>query len=74
MKLMKLKLDRQVKKAEIMLYLIDYNPNSTLGNTMIEKASQMGFADQIRIAYGGLALWDQSSEPVISKKKDGRGE
>jgi len=68
--LMKLKLDRQIKSCEIMLYLIDYNPNSKLRNTMIEKASRLGFAEQIRVAHGGLALWHQSSEPVLSVKRN----
>jgi len=68
--LMKLKLDQRIESAEIILYLIDYNPNSKLKNTMIEKASQLRFANQIRIACGGLALWRQSSEQVMSVKRD----
>jgi hypothetical protein len=62
--LMKLKLDRGIKSVEIILYLIDYNPNSRLKNAMIEKAGQLRFADQIRIACGGLALWHQSSSKL----------
>jgi len=72
-KLKKLKLDRAIKSTEIILYLIDYNPNSKLKAKLIEKAKELDFANQIQIAHGGFALWDQSSEPLESIAKSGRG-
>lgn len=64
-----LKLDQQIESSEIILYLIDYNPNSKLIDKMIEKAERLDFAKQVRIACGGFALWDQSSKSLASMKK-----
>ena len=60
----KLKLERDPKKIEIILFLVDYNPNSVSKTQMIEKARELHFAGQIRIADGGLAMWQQSSKPL----------
>lgn len=62
--LQKLKLIQDINKVEMILYLVDYNPNSTLIKTMMEKAMGLSFSDQIRIKDGGLAMWDQSSTPL----------
>lgn len=60
----KLKLERDSKKTEIILFLVDYNPNSVWKTRMIEKARELDFAGQIRIVDGGLAMWQQSSKPL----------
>jgi hypothetical protein len=62
--LKKLKLSRDIKDVEIIVFLIDYNPNSILVNKMIEKASRLPFKNQIRIRHGGLAMWDLSSQTL----------
>lgn len=48
------KIDRNIKSTEILVYLIDYNPKSTLKDRM-EKPS---FPGKVRYANGGLALWE----------------
>ncbi len=63
-KLADLKLRRVIKETEFILYLVDYNPNSKWKNEMIEKAKDLKFHDQIRIVLGGLAMWEQSSDPL----------
>jgi hypothetical protein len=63
-RLEKLKLERDSKKIEIILFLVDYNPNSELKKEMIKKAKELHFAKQIRIVDGGLAMWQQSSKPL----------
>jgi len=54
-----LPLDTQIKNTELIVYLIDYNPYSKL----IEKAEKAGkpdFPGAVRIALGGLALWQKN--------------
>jgi len=67
-RLEKLKLERDPKKIEIILFLVDYNPNSEWKKQMIEKAKELHFARQIRIVDGGLAMWQQSSKPLKKVK------
>jgi len=59
--LQKLKLFRDISKVEMILFLVDYNPNSIWKDKMIRKAMLLPFKDQIRIRLGGLAMWDRSS-------------
>lgn len=58
-KLEKLEVDKELKTAEIILFLVDYNPYSKYKNDLIHAAQKLPFSDQIRIADGGLAMWDQ---------------
>ena len=53
----------------MILYLVDYNPNSIWKNKMIRKAMLLPFKSQIRIKLGGLAMWDQSSTPLEGAAK-----
>jgi ribonuclease J len=62
--LRKVKLCRDIGKVEMILCLVDYNPNSIWKKKMIKKAMLLPFADQIRIVCGGLAMWEQSSTPL----------
>jgi hypothetical protein len=59
--LQKLKLFRDISKVEMILFLVDYNPNSIWKDKMIRKAMLLPFKNQIRIRLGGLAMWDRSS-------------
>ena len=63
--LKKFKLERDLKKSEIILFLVDYNPNSVWKTKMVEKAKELPFAGQIRIVDGGLAMWDQGLKRLI---------
>ena len=67
--LQKLKLIQDINKVEMILYLVDYNPNSIFKKTMMEKAMGLSFRNQIRIKDGGLAMWDQSSTPLVEATK-----
>ncbi|MFC1906896.1 MBL fold metallo-hydrolase [Chloroflexota bacterium] len=67
--LQKLKLIQNIDEVEMVLYLVDYNPNSIFKKTMMEKAMGLSFRNQIRIKDGGLAMWDQSSTPLVEATK-----
>ena len=59
-----LTIDTNLKLAETIIYLIDYNPNSTLFARAKPKLTELPFARQILIAYGGFAMWDQGLKPL----------
>ncbi|MFC1919868.1 hypothetical protein ACFLWX_03665 [Chloroflexota bacterium] len=61
-KLNKLSLSRSQDDIEIVLFLIDYNPYSTLVKPAIEELKKLPFSEQVRIIFGGLAMWDKSSK------------
>ena len=58
-RLEKLEVDKDLKTAEIVLFLVDYNPYSKYKNNLICAAKELPFSDQVRIADGGLAMWDK---------------
>lgn len=61
-RLRKLPIVPDILETEIIIYLIDYNNNSLL----LERAKVVGkpeFKGRVRVAFGGLALWQSSSEP-----------
>lgn len=64
-KLEDIQLERNPESLEIIFFLVDYNPNSTLRAKMVAKAKQLDFAKQIRIANGGFCMWDQTSRPLM---------
>jgi hypothetical protein len=68
-RLEKLKLERDSKKIEIILLLVDYNPHSKWKADMIGEANKMPFADQILIACGGLAIWQNNLLKLGTKDK-----
>lgn len=47
-------INRDIRSTEILVYLIDYNPKSTLKDRM----QRPSFPGKVRYAYGGLALWE----------------
>ncbi len=59
-KLELLQLDTDYKTAEIILFLVDYNPYSKWESVMLDETAKMPFANQIKIAHGGLALWQRN--------------
>lgn len=67
--LQKMKLSRDVSKVEIVLLLVDYNPNSTWMDNMMKKAMLLPFKNQIRIKIGGLAMWEKSLPPLEEATK-----
>ena len=48
---------RDISQYQFMLLLVDYNPHSTLLD--LEQLAELPFADQLRIYFGGLALWEE---------------
>jgi len=57
-----LKFARDIKKFQIVLILVDYNPNSKLFD--VDKLSRLSFAKQIRVFYTGFAMWGSRMEPL----------
>ena len=55
-RLRKLPIIPKIDETEIIIYLIDYNRNSTL-KEKAEKAGTINFRGKVHIALGGLALW-----------------
>jgi len=52
-------IDRNLESAEIIVYLIDYSCNSNL-KTLAQKSGRPKFRGNIKIALGGLALWQDN--------------
>ena len=71
-KLMKLKLNPMWDSCKMVVYLIDYNPNSTMEKDAIEGLQRLKKLEsegpvsrgQIRIAKRGFAMWDQGLKPL----------
>jgi len=59
-----LTISRDIGKFQFMLFLIDYNPHSSLLN--LEKINRLPFAHQLRIYRGGFALWHANLVPLMS--------
>ena len=57
-----LKFARGINKFQIVLILVDYNPNSKLFD--IDKLSRLSFVSQIRVFYTGFAMWGSRMEPL----------
>jgi hypothetical protein len=63
-KLQILTLDRNPELADIVIYLVDYNPNSKLVKNAKEMLRKLDFSAQIRVKRGGFAMWDKDLEPL----------
>lgn len=59
--LKELSLVGDIKSTEILVYLIDCNPGKIKERTKTAKSS---FGGEVRVAFGGLALWRQNSVPL----------
>lgn len=53
-----LRFSSDISQYQFIVFLIDYNPNSTLFDP--DTLAALPFAPQIRIFHGGFALWQQS--------------
>ncbi len=58
-RLEKLPIKPNIAETEIIIYLIDYNQNSDLIRRA-EKAAKPAFRGKVKIALGGLALWQSN--------------
>lgn len=58
-RLRKLPIKSNISETEVIIYLIDYNQNSNL-KKRAEKAGKPDFEGKVRIALGGLALWQSN--------------
>jgi hypothetical protein len=63
-KLQILTLDRNPELAEIVVYLVDYNPNSRRVKEAKKMLRKLPFWGQIRVKRGGFAMWDKDLEPL----------
>lgn len=55
---------RDISLFQFILVLVDYNPNSSLLN--LENVAKLHFANQIKVFYGGFAMWQQNVKPLGS--------
>jgi len=53
-----LKISNDIKKYHFILILVDYNPFST--HLTINNLKALPFANQVKIFYGGFALWKKN--------------
>jgi len=58
-RLRKLPIKPNIVETEVIIYLIDYNQNSDL-KKRAEKAGKPEFEGKVRVALGGLALWQSN--------------
>jgi len=61
-RLRKLPIVPNVAETEVIIYLIDYNRNSSLKDRA-EKAGKPDFRGKVHVALGGLALWQSNLSP-----------
>jgi hypothetical protein len=47
---------------QFILILVDYNPNSS--KLDLNSLSRLPFAKQVRVFYGGFAMWQQNVKPL----------
>ncbi|MBN1805231.1 MAG: hypothetical protein JW837_08280 [Sedimentisphaerales bacterium] len=52
-----LSFSKDISKFQFILVLVDYNPNSSRLN--LKSLAVLPFAEQIRVFYGGFAMWQQ---------------
>lgn len=52
-----------VQKYHFILFLVDYNPNST--NLDLGKLKKLPFSDQFRVFRGGFTMWEQNTKSIF---------
>ena len=57
-----LRFSEDVEQFQFILFLVDYNPNSIQFD--LDKLLNLPFAKQIRVFYGGFAMWQQNTIPI----------
>ncbi|PKO20565.1 MAG: hypothetical protein CVU38_19410, partial [Chloroflexi bacterium HGW-Chloroflexi-1] len=55
---------RDIARFQFVLVLVDYNPNSLMLN--LANLTQLPFADQVKVFFGGFAMWQQNVKPLIA--------
>lgn len=54
----------EIEKYQFILVLVDYNPNSA--KLDLSRLASLPFADQIKVFFGGFAMWQQNVMPLSS--------
>jgi len=62
-----LKFSREIEKFQFILVLVDYNPYSS--KLDLSSLANLPFADQIKVFFGGFAMWQQNVTPLESLEK-----
>ncbi len=55
---------KNIEQFQFILVLVDYNPNSSKLN--LQSIADLPFANQVRIFFGGLAMWQQNVKSLSS--------
>jgi hypothetical protein len=62
-----LKFSREIEKFQFILVLVDYNPYSS--KLDLSSLANLPFADQIKVFFGGFAMWQQNVTSLESLEK-----
>jgi hypothetical protein len=63
---------RDIARFQFVLVLVDYNPNSALLD--LAKLAQLPFADQVKVFFGGFAMWQQNVKLLAALNVPGTSE
>jgi len=55
---------KEMEKFQFILILVDYNPNSS--KLDLQSLANLPFANQIKVFFGGFAMWQQNVKPLSS--------
>jgi len=59
-----LSFSKDISQFQFVLVLVDYNPNSLKLN--LDSLAKLPFSKQIRVFFGGFAMWQQNMKPLCS--------
>ena len=59
-----LEFSKEIEKFQFILVLVDYNPNSS--KLDLQRLRDLPFAHQIKVFFGGFAMWQQNVTPLES--------
>jgi hypothetical protein len=57
-----LSFSKDIDQFQFILVFVDYNPNSALLD--LQSLSNLSFANQIKILFGGFAMWQKNVKPL----------
>jgi len=63
-----LSFSKDISQFQFVLVLVDYNPNSS--KLDIDSLAKLPFSKQIRVFFGGFAMWQQNMKPLASSHAD----
>jgi len=63
-----LSFSKDISRFQFVLVLVDYNPNSLKLN--LDSLAKLPFSKQIRVFFGGFAMWQQNMKPLASSHAD----